>query len=129
MVGEIEMSNHEGYCRFCGTGMPILAVDQTDADLKVSEICDCGGSEKEKRHVSMIDNIDAMFGQGCDSSFFKPVSEKQMRLIMAAGESVFNGEVASVSIGLGKTSAKISLTSKDNVKVERSFGTKIQMES
>ena len=129
MVGEIEMSNHEGYCRFCGTGMPILAVDQTDADLKVSEICECGGSEKEKRHVSMIDNIDAMFGQGCDSSFFKPVSEKQMRLIMAAGESVFNGEVASVSIGLGKTSAKISLTSKDNVKVERSFGTKIQMES
>lgn len=129
MVGEIEMSNHEGYCRFCGTGMPILAVDQTDADLKVSEICDCGGSEKEKRHVSMIDNIDAMFGQGCESSFFKPVTAAQMKLIKTAGESVFNGEVVSVAIGLGKTQAKISLTSKDNVKVERSFGTKIQMES
>lgn len=129
MVGEIEMANYEGTCRYCGEIQPILAVDQMDADVKISEKCSCGGFRREKRHTAMEDNIKAMFGAGCDGTLFKAATEEQMDLINAAGEAVFEGHVASVSIGLGKTAAKLSMTTKGNVKVERSFGAKIQMES
>jgi len=89
MVGEIEMSNYEGTCRYCGEIQPILAVDQMDADVRISEKCSCGGYRREKRHTAMEDNIQAMFGAGCDGTLFKAVTEEQLDLINAAGEAVF----------------------------------------
>lgn len=129
MVGEIEMASHEGICKYCGSMQPILAADQTDANIKVSEHCECKGYIKEKQHDRMIANIDQTFGPGCLKYGLQQVSNEQMFAITYTAEQVFDDVIGHASIGLFGSAAKISRTSKGGIKIERTFATKVQTEA
>lgn len=129
MVGEIEMTNLEGVCRFCGEYIPVLAADQKDADLKAEEHCNCGGLAKEKKHKAMLQNIENLFGDSCRKRGFEPVSEETLDVIKSAAEGVFTEAVLSVSIGLGGTTAAVTFGKKQSIKVTRKFSSPTALET
>jgi hypothetical protein len=129
LVGEIEMSNFEGICRFCGEHIPVLAADQKDADLKAEEYCNCGGFAKEKKHKAMMQNIENLFGDSCRKRGFEPVNTETLEIIKAAAEGVFTGAVLSVSIGLGGTAATVTYGKKQSIKITRKFSSSTALET
>ena len=129
MLGEIEMSNMEGLCKYCGEYRPVLAADQKDADLKAEDNCGCGGLAKEKKHKTMLDNIEKLFGEPCTERGYLPVEPETLETIKAAAEGVFNQSVLSVSIGLGGTSCKVGYGQKGAIKVARKFSSSTELET
>jgi hypothetical protein len=129
MIGEIEMVTHEGICRFCGLYIPVLAVDQVDANNKAEAECNCGGLAKERKHKTMLENIEKLFGEPCVQRGYSPVSAETLETIRAAAEGVFNGSVLSVSIGLGGHTATVSYGKKGAIKVARKFSSSTELET
>ena len=129
MVGMIEMANFEGVCKYCGNMQPILAADQIDANLKISETCKCKGYLKEKQHDRMLKNIDQTFGAECQQFGLLPVSTGQLAAITDAAELVFKETIQMTAIGLFGSTAKISKSAKGAIKIERTFSTKVQTEA
>lgn len=41
------MREYEGVCSYCGNIQRVLAMDQEDADLIITRLCDCGAAERE----------------------------------------------------------------------------------
>lgn len=39
----MEMETYQGVCKYCGEIQPVMAMDQIDANEKISEECSCGG--------------------------------------------------------------------------------------
>lgn len=123
------MTNMDGICRFCGELVPVLAVDQIDADLKAEESCRCGGLAREKKHKSMINNIEKLFGEHCTERGYRPVTAETLETIKHGAEGVFNGAVVSISIGLGGTTAAVSYGKKGAIKVARKFSSSTELET
>lgn len=120
MVGEIEMMTLEGVCRYCGNMQPVMAADQIDADNKISEACSCGGEEKEKRRLRVLENIETIAGEAAANMGFNAVDADILYWLKRAGEMILDGGMDKASAEVDGTKIVITINSKGDVKIKRS---------
>lgn len=114
----IEMNTYEGTCRYCGNIQPVMAMDQNDADEKISEECSCGGAELEKRKKRLLQNLQETVGADAVNFGYSQVSPEQEELITSMALDVLHGRIESASCKFGGTSISIRSTG-DKVKIQR----------
>lgn len=112
-----------GACRFCGqtrllhTIFPWKEEECTEA---ATEMCECTQAviytKRKSRKEKVIKAIEESFGENA-----KNPAPEVAAVMMAAVEPIVNYKIDSVSIKDGKVKYKLSLTSKDTVKMERTI--------
>lgn len=104
----MEMDTYQGECKYCGNIQPVMAMDQIDANEKISEECSCGGAELERRQDTLMKNIRETVGEEAPSFGFSQVTPEQEELIRELAMSVLHGKISAVSLKIGSTRISIS---------------------
>lgn len=112
-----------GACRFCGQTKllhPLFPWSEEDCNEVATELCECTQAviyaKKKSRKEKVIKAIEENFGEKAKH----PVPEVAV-VMMAAVVPIVNYDIDSVTIKDGKVKYKLSMTSKDTVKVERTI--------
>lgn len=112
-----------GECRFCGQTRLLHVVgpwDKEKCNEAATEMCECTKADiytkRKRRKEKVIKAIEENFGEKAKY----PVPEVAA-IMMATVEPIVNYKVDSVAIKSGKVKYKLSMTSKDTVKVERTI--------
>lgn len=115
---ERSMDTYQGICKYCGQTQPIMAMDQQDADQKITEYCDCDGAKFEKKKQQLIENLDYTIGEGAVNMGIKKVSEGQESLITEMAMAVLEGKIEKATCQIDSTVITITMAS-DKCKVKR----------
>lgn len=113
-----------GTCKFCGQ-MVEAGMDTLDPDSIAHEYCDCRQAQHERRVQTQIaeaeENIDAMFGPGCEEMGFAPLQEDApLAILKQIAAEVARDHIASASLVIfGGGKATIKTGSRGEVKVTR----------
>lgn len=123
----IEMGTFEGVCKYCGSIQPIMAMDQTDADEKISMECPCDGAEKERRLELIKRNVRMTVGAESVEFGYRQLGEAQERLVEAMAMAVFDGQaekitlrIENVNISVKDVDGRVKIQRSDTNKTERS---------
>ncbi len=123
----MEMDTYEGVCKYCGETQPIMAMDQMDANEKISEQCACGGAEMERRKNRLLENVKETAGAEAANFGHKQLAPEQEKLIEEMALAVFHGHAAKVTckfegttITAWEAGGKVKLQRVDAKKTERS---------
>ena len=125
-----------GTCRFCGQLVNLERERDTQeaADIAASEECSCFDARAERSTRRQIENaqdrIRKIFGDEAEELGFRPIDAPEpLRLMDEIAVLVARGYISSATINVrGQCRAKISLTSKEKIKVERSETRSYQLE-
>lgn len=124
-----------GTCRYCGQVVNLDYDEQTQesADFAASEQCSCDEAKRErgvrKRIDAAKDRIRKIFGADAEKYGFQPVSVASLQMLDALAELTARGFITSAEVNVrGLCKAKITLTSKEKIKVERSETRSYQLE-
>lgn len=119
-----------GACRFCGQLRmfhTIFPWGQDECNEAATELCECTQAviytKRKSRKEKVIKAIEEKFGENAKN----PVPEVAA-VMMAAVEPIVNRKIDSVAIKDGKVKYKLSMTSKDTVKVEQTVTNNNSME-
>lgn len=99
-----------------------------------TRVCTCREAQYYARLEEQIESakfrIGMLFGEGAEDYGFSPVkNEASIEFLGTIAEQIANRNIQSAQVQLtGRIKAKISLTVKGNIKVERSETTKQQLE-
>lgn len=115
---ERTMDTYQGICKYCGQIQPVMAMDQTDADQKITECCNCDGAKHEKKKQQLLENLDYTIGEGAANMGFKRVSEGQESLITEMAMAVLEGKLEKATCQIDSTVITITMSS-DKCKVKR----------
>jgi hypothetical protein len=125
-----------GTCRLCGQIVSLKkpADSEEEADFEASMLCSCTDAKIMQMRYKRIERakkrIDELFGPPAVAQNFEPITEPEVieqlhRIVELTG----NGKLERTSITLPRYGkAKISLTSKSLIKIERSEVHACQME-
>lgn len=127
-MSEIEMNTFEGQCKYCGNIQPIMAMDQVDADEQISESCECGGAERERRKAALMQSLEDTIGKNAASNGFRQVDQEQEEDITNMALAVFHGRLKAASVKIGGSTINIVATN-DRVHVRRTDTKKLQLEA
>ena len=116
-MSDIAMNTYEGVCQYCGNIQPVMALDQTDANTKISEECSCGGAELEKRKKRLLQNIRETVGKDAVNFGYSQASPEQEELIIGMALAALHGWIDSAVCKFGGTS--VSIRGGEKVKVQR----------
>lgn len=125
-----------GVCRFCGQTITIDRdkYSQEEADAAAAEICDCPGAKTERSIQKKIEDarhrIRQVFGEESSRLGFKPVETPELFDLMDnAAELVAREYISTAIFGIrGHGRAKIAITAKEKIKVERHETRSYQLE-
>lgn len=125
-----------GTCRYCGQCVSLDTPQMTQdiADFAASEKCDCYDARAERTIRRKIENaqdrIKKVFGSEAAEQGFEPIDASEtLRLMDDIAVLVARGFITSAVVNVrGRCKAKISLTSKEKIKVERSETRSYQLE-
>ena len=120
-----------GVCRWCGQVRIVsYCVTKEEADARAAEECDCAGAVRERRRLERVEkareNIDRVFGDGATEYGQRPVGGDVLDFLrhsaeLMAGYVCAGDAISGVSVTVPDVCvAKLSVTSKGNVKVSRS---------
>jgi hypothetical protein len=116
-----------GACRHCGQLQEVGPhPSQKDADETAAEVCSCPNARIERRVTEQIadanDRVNRLFGETAEELGFKPIAEKgPVELLDNVVELIARRLISSATVQIrGQCKAKISLTTKGKIKVERS---------
>lgn len=95
--------------------------------------CNCPGARRERKIQEQIERaaitINEVFGEGCEESGYKPVSEDNINTMYDAAVQIANYKIHAVAFVLpGGVRAKLTRGAKCAIKVERSETKKLVME-
>lgn len=124
----IEMNTFEGKCKYCGEIQPIMAMDQIDADEKISEKCSCGGAEMDRKEAALLENLKNTIGKGAPENGFTSVDPKQEDLITNMALAVLHGNLRQVTCKIKGATISITRTT-GTVKVKRTDTKNMQLEA
>lgn len=124
----MEMSTFEGRCKYCGEIQPIMAMDQLDADAKISEQCSCGGAEMERKEAALLENLKNTIGAGAPENGFTRVDPEQEDLITNMALAVLHGNLRQVSCKIKGATISVIRTP-EKVKVKRTDTKNMQLEA
>ncbi|MCI7300999.1 MAG: hypothetical protein SOR93_14170 [Clostridiales Family XIII bacterium] len=124
-MSEIEMNTYEGQCKYCGNIQPIMAMDQIDANEQISEKCDCGGAETERRKASLLKNLNDVVGKNAPNYGMRQVEPEQEEIITQMALAVFNGllerascKIDGITIAIVRAGGKTKIKRMDQQKAE-----------
>lgn len=115
---ERSMDTYQGVCKYCGQIQPIMAMDQQDADQKITECCNCDGAKLEKKRQQLLENLDYTIGEGAANMGFKRVSAGQESLITEMAMAVLEGKLEKATCQIENIVITITMAS-DKCKVKR----------
>lgn len=111
-----------GSCIYCGQIRQIEGqegMSEEERNRKATELCDC--KEAKTAQEKAEKNIHQMFGEDF------PETEE---ILLAAVKYIESGDIDSITIDTGmRVKGKVSMTSKGNIKVERTKTLKTSLES
>lgn len=111
------MGTYQGTCKYCGNTQLIMAMDQIDADEKISEECSCGGAKLERRKEALLQNIKQIVGKEAPNSGLSQVTTDQEQLITDLALGVLHGKIEAATIKLA--GLKVSVSGVEKVKIRR----------
>lgn len=125
-----------GTCRYCGQLVSLERERDTReaADIAASEECSCYEARAERTVRRQIENaqdrIHKIFGGEAEELGFRPIDAPEpLELMDEIAVLVARGYISSAVINIrGLCRAKISLTTKEKIKVERSETRSYQLE-
>lgn len=127
-----------GCCVYCGQANCEEIYDGCVTDDERNKVatrcCGCPDAERERRISEQIENaqdrIQQLFGQGAENLDFEPFNDGELIELMNNTVSLIaKGIIKAASVQItGECRAKISLTAKDKIKVERTETMKYQLE-
>lgn len=121
----MKLTMHTATCRFCGQ-MVQFQDKQNLTDQQKQEqatmACTCEDAKdyqkKKLRKERAIRNVQALFGE--DAPAEKRAGDKIVKILRAAVEEIYTGEIARVAINLrGGVKGIVSQTGKGEINVER----------
>jgi len=126
-----------GTCKYCGQVVEIGGgyYRQEEADITASEICNCWEAKAERTALEQIasarDNIQKLFGREAAESGLIPIEKPEpVELLNNLVELVARRHISSATVQLrGYCRAKVSLTPKLKIKVERAENKVYQLEA
>ena len=125
-----------GTCRYCGQVVNLERErdSQEAADIAASEECSCYDAREERAIRRKIENaqdrIQKVFGSEAEELGFRPINAPEpIQLMNDIAVLIARGYITSAVVNVrGQCRAKISLTSKEKIKVERSDTRSYQLE-
>ena len=125
-----------GTCRYCGQVVSLERERDTQeaADIAASEECSCYDARAERSVRRQIENaqdrIQKIFGSEAEELGFRPINAPEpVQLLNDIAVLIARGYITSAVVNVrGQCRAKISLTSKEKIKVERSETRSYQLE-
>lgn len=125
-----------GTCRYCGQVVNLDYEEETqaEADIADSEKCECYDARHERNLRKQITaaqtRIRKIFGDDAAKLGFAPIAaEEPLQLLNAIAEQTARGFITSATINVrGLCKAKITMTTKEKIKVERSETKTYQLE-
>ncbi len=125
-----------GTCQYCGqllnVGEGLLS--QAAADREAEEVCKCPNAVSERRIIEKADaarlRIHELFGERADTHGFQPIDDNSAIILLEHTVDLIARRVISSSTMQirGYCKAKISYTTKGNIKVERHETRSCQLE-
>lgn len=123
-----------GACRYCGQIAQIEGMPQWDEDTTneaAAELCDCIQAKiytkKKRQKENAREAIDKQFGQQAEENETEP---PVIELLETVADMVVEDRISSATIDIGDgLKAKISITSKGYIKVERTKTEKTTQEA
>lgn len=100
----------EGVCRYCGQVRPAFAKTQEEADLLVSEECECVGADVKKRKEAIEKNSALIVEDG---------NTAIICMLRTAGEMILNGEISQLALNTGELRYKVDANAKGQIKFTR----------
>lgn len=130
------MSYYIGICRFCGQSVTLEREydKEVAANIAASETCDCPGAKAERSIQRQIEagerRVRQVFGGEAERIGFRPVDAPEpIELMDKIVALIARGYISSATINIrGRGRAKLSITSKEKIKVERSETRSFQLE-
>lgn len=123
----IEMNTYEGVCKYCGSIQPIMAMDQTDANEKISDQCSCEGAERERRLELIKRNVQMIVGDESVEFGYRQLDKEQEQLVEAMAVAVLDGKaeritlrIENVNISVKDADGRVKIQRSDTNKTERS---------
>ena len=126
-----------GTCHFCGQAILIdclTTTPQEERDAEASWQCDCPQACIQREVEQKIENanarIDQLFGPEAEELGFKEVKDRDtIRQLQEMVAAVAHGKIRGGSLDIGwSTKAKISMSSKGKINVERTETSKYKLE-
>lgn len=129
------MTYTTGVCPYCGQLANIGSEVETqeEATELAIEVCTCAGARHERETVDKIeaafDRIDDLFGEDATRYGFQPLTKPEpIEVLKQIAVLVARGSLSSAGLSVtGQCRAKIGLTSKGEIKVERSEARSCQL--
>lgn len=113
------MNIFEGVCRYCGDVKPVMANSQEEADDAISTKCTCPEALLEDRKEQLLQNLQLTIGPACEESGFDAFEADIVEAITSLARLVLQDRLQQVSIAHGKTTLKIAINTKGQVKITR----------
>lgn len=93
-----------GTCMFCGQQQTIRVsgkIDENEANLIVTQKCNCDGALKAKTQEETLSRIQQLFGSGCRDMGFEYVCDgHQLRVLREASDAVLLQHIDEAKIKL-----------------------------
>lgn len=129
MVGEIEMSEFYGACKFCGQQQIIAAADQEDANIKATKDCDCPDAVLARKRQAIIDQVRSICcGEDAKEAKFQLFDAEQMSVTIELAKLIQLGNIMNVKITAADSILKMSLSKDKEVRISRERQEKIEVE-
>ena len=112
----------ENICEFCGQVM-----------THPEAVCNCAGAvearERKLKIESAAERIDQLFGREAETFGFEPIEDQDVIEQMKSAAALLAAQrIRSITIVMGKTTARLSSGTKGNITVERGYAKKYRLE-
>lgn len=121
------MDTYQGRCEYCGNIQPVMAMDQIDANKKISEECSCGGTVLERRKNALLKNIEKVIGKEAPNYGLAQVTEEQKELVTNLALATLFGKIEAATVKMDNL--KVSISGAEKVKIKRTDTRNEQLEA
>ena len=112
-----------GSCKFCGqTSLQNVEKENDDkqADLLATQCCSCEGAMTDQQIKRGLKKIEKLFGEKCEDSGFRKVSDEQISILNDAVSKIAYGEFLNATYQFNAgIKAAISKNAKQQIVVSR----------
>lgn len=123
----------QGGCKFCGQLMKIetlIGWDEDKCNELATETCNCHEATEYTRRKGQKERAHSKIESLFETCNGKGLSTESAKVLHMAADLLSDGEAQSISLDAGNgLKAKISITSKGNIKVERTDSRKQAVEA
>ena len=130
------MEAEYGVCRYCGQvniNIDTANCSKEEADALASKNCGCSGAKVSREREGQIqkakERIEQLFGISASLLGFEPVNDDVVEMLNNLVPQLAEDTLLAITVYINsETKAKLAMTAKGKIKVERTDTTKYQLE-